>query len=79
MPAILRRQQERTGQKRNEQHSFMKTEPRKSREDGPGYATIEEAGVERGETHQVQSSEDLLPLPEHHTEGDMNRNPRSRC
>ena len=27
MPAILRRQQEKTEQKRNEQHSFMKTEP----------------------------------------------------
>ena len=27
MPAILRRQQEKMGQKRSEQHSFMKTEP----------------------------------------------------
>ena len=27
MPAILRRQQEKAEQKRNEQHSFMKTEP----------------------------------------------------
>ena len=27
MPAILRRQQEKTRQKRNEQHSFMRTEP----------------------------------------------------
>jgi hypothetical protein len=27
MPTILRRQQEKTGQKRSDQHSFMKTEP----------------------------------------------------
>ena len=27
MPAILRRQQEKTGQKRSDQHSFMKIEP----------------------------------------------------
>ena len=27
MPAILRRQQEKAEQKRNEQHSFMKVEP----------------------------------------------------
>jgi len=27
MPAILRRQQEKAGQKRSDQHSFMRTEP----------------------------------------------------
>ena len=61
------------------QKGRIRGQPRKSRADGPGYAAIKEAGIERGETYQVQSSEDLFPLPEHHTEGDMNRNPRSRC
>ena len=71
------------GQKRSEQHSFMKVEPEdnlaKVEQMAQDMRQIKEAGVERGEMHQVQSSEDLFPCPEHHTEGDMNRNPRGRC